>query len=98
MLYVDDLLVIAASIDVVNELKQALAEEFSMKDLGAASYYLGIRIVRSKGSISLVQDAYTRRLLKKAGMSQCKAAATPMEHHLHQQIPDPDAAIAQDPE
>jgi hypothetical protein len=98
MLYVDDLLVIASSLNAVNEVKQALATEFSMQDLGAATYYLGIRIVRNEpqGSISLVQDAYARRILTQMGMEHCKATQTPMEHHLHQQ--EPEGKEAENPE
>lgn len=88
MLYVDDLLIIASSIDAVNDLKQALTKEFSMQDLGAASYYLGIRIIRdeTQGTVSLVQDAYTRRILAQYGMQHCKAAHTPMDSHQHQRV------------
>jgi hypothetical protein len=99
LLYVDDLLIIAKQIDDIDGLKQALAREFSMQDLGNAAYYLGIRIVRKdlRGPISLVQDAYTKKILAQAGMEQCKIAYTPMEHHLHQEMIDPEAEGVPDP-
>lgn len=51
-----------------------------MKDLGPVQYFLGIRIVRDRvrGTISLLQDAYIYKVIKRFGMEQCKPVATPM--------------------
>ena len=46
VLYVDDILLIGNDIPTLQEVKSWLGKCFAMKDLGEASYILGIRIVR----------------------------------------------------
>ena len=46
LLYVDDMLIAAESMVVVNKLKSLLSKEFDMKDLGAAKNILGMEIHR----------------------------------------------------
>jgi hypothetical protein len=88
MLYVDDLLVVADSAKAIDELKQVLMAEFQMQDMGPASYYLGIRIVRKDiGPISLVQDAYARRILGQYKMESCKSSLHQCSRTSIRQIP-----------
>ena len=51
-----------------------------MKDLGAAKYFLGIQITRDRTNrtLSLTQDAYIEKIIKRFGMEHCKPVATPM--------------------
>lgn len=53
--YVDDLLVTGTSIEVVNEFKHQMNEQFEMNDLGKLSYYLGIEVEQESGCIKLRQ-------------------------------------------
>ena len=48
LLYVDDMLIVGASMKEIQKLKESLAKEFAMKDLGAAKQILGMRILRDK--------------------------------------------------
>ncbi|KAL0291697.1 UNVERIFIED_CONTAM: Retrovirus-related Pol polyprotein from transposon TNT 1-94 [Sesamum calycinum] len=48
MLYVDDILVIGNDIKMLGDTKAWLSTHFSMKDLGEASYILGIKIFRDR--------------------------------------------------
>ena len=48
VLYVDDILLIGNDVPTLNEVKSWLGKCFSMKDLGEASYILGIRILRDR--------------------------------------------------
>ena len=50
VLYVDDILLAANDIDMLVETKQLLSRYFNMKDLGEASYVLGIQILRDRPS------------------------------------------------
>ena len=50
VLYVDDILLTANDIDLLVETKQLLFSHFDIKDLGEASYVLGIHILRSRPS------------------------------------------------
>ncbi|KAH9673231.1 reverse transcriptase Ty1/copia-type domain-containing protein [Citrus sinensis] len=63
----------------MNRLKQCLAKEFEIKDLGQLRYFLGIEIARSKEGIVVSQRKYTLDLLKETGMSGCKPAETLIE-------------------
>ena len=55
ILYVDDILIIGNDIPTLQNIKIWLSKQFSMKDLGEASYILGIRIYRdrSRGLLGL---------------------------------------------
>ena len=46
VLYVDDILLIGNDIGVLSTVKVWLASTFDMKDLGEASYILGIKLLR----------------------------------------------------
>ena len=50
VLYVDDILLAANDIDMLVETKQLLSRYFNMKDLGEASYVLGIQILHDRPS------------------------------------------------
>ena len=60
VLYVDNILIIVNDIPTLLETKASLGKYFSMKDLGEASYILGIRIFRdrSKRILGLSQSTY----------------------------------------
>ena len=48
MLYVDDILLAANDKGMLYEVKQFLSENFYMKDMGEASYVIGINIHRDR--------------------------------------------------
>jgi hypothetical protein len=75
VLYVDDILLASNDIDMLLETKRFLSSNFDMKDLGEASYILGIEIHqdRSKGILGLSQKAYIDRVLKRFNMHKCSA-------------------------
>src|SRR3954462_385099 len=80
ILYVDDILLIGNDIDLLNSVKSYLNSKFSMKDLGEASYILGIKIYRdrSKRLIGLSQSTYLDKVLKKFKMDGSKKGFLPM--------------------
>jgi len=51
-----------------------------MKDMGEASYVLGIQILRDrrKGTLGLSQKTYIENVLKRYNMQNCNAAPTPI--------------------
>ena len=53
VLYVDDILRVANGTNLLVETKQLLFSHFDMKDLGEASYVLGIQILRDRPSCIL---------------------------------------------
>ena len=80
VLYVDDILLASNDIDLLHETKRFLSNKFEMKDLGDASFVLGIQIHRdrSRGILGLSQKSYIERVLKRFGMQGCKPGDTPV--------------------
>ena len=70
VLYVDDILLRANDTDLLVETKQLLFSHFDMKDLGEASYVLGIQILRDRpsGVLRLSQQTYIEHILKMFNM------------------------------
>ena len=68
-LYVDDILILAPDLDLVNDVKKFLSHHFDMKDLGKAELILRIKIIRTNNSIHLTQSHYTQKLIDKFGYS-----------------------------
>ncbi|WP_284733070.1 reverse transcriptase domain-containing protein, partial [Klebsiella pneumoniae] len=60
VLYVDDILIIGNDVGMISSIKLWLSSNFSMKDLGDATYILGIKIYRdrSKRLLGLSQSIY----------------------------------------
>ena len=50
-LYVDDILIFGNNIDVIQEVKDFLSNNFEMKDLGVADVILNIKQLREKGIV-----------------------------------------------
>lgn len=63
LLYVDDMLVVSKTMEVIKDLKARLSSEFEMKDLGAATRILGMDIFRDRkaGTLKLSQGKYLER-------------------------------------
>ena len=80
VLYVDDILLACNDIGLLHETKKFLAKNFEMKDLGDASFVLGIQICRdrSQGVLGLSQKNYINKVLKRFGMQNCKPLDTPV--------------------
>jgi hypothetical protein len=51
---------------------------FRMTDLGLLHYYLGIEVRQEKRGFTLSQENYARKILEKAGMSDCNPCKIPM--------------------
>ena len=81
LLYVDDILIIAASIPEISSFKEHLSGRYSMVDLGEIQQYLGMQIDQDRGSrqLFLHQARYTETILHRFGMGDCKGVQTPME-------------------
>ncbi|MCR2847972.1 hypothetical protein KN825_15555, partial [Weizmannia coagulans] len=77
--YIDDIILTGDHHDELQKLKEFLAKEFEIKDLGKLKYFLGMEIARSKSEISISQRKYALDLLKETSMIECKLAKTPMD-------------------
>jgi hypothetical protein len=66
----------------MEDVKASLRKSFSMKDLGEASYILGIKIYRdrSKCLIGLSQSMYIDKVLNRFNMNESKRGFILMSH------------------
>ena len=64
---------------IISKLLSELNKHFETKDLGNASYYLGIQIEQEDGSFNLHQSTEIKQMLEEFGMQDSKPACTPME-------------------
>ena len=81
LLYVDDLFVTGMD-GFIADTKRNFAVEFEVKDLGMMHYFLGMEVWQNKDGIFLGQGKYAVEILKRFGMMDCKAMATPMASNL----------------
>ena len=80
--YVDDLILGGKNETRINEVKRELSQKFKIKDLGRLHYFLGVTVNwdQSTGDIWIGQASYTKRLLQKFEMGDCKPTKTPANH------------------
>jgi hypothetical protein len=79
-LYVDDILIASNNKSMLLEVKSWLSNNFDMKDMGNASYVLGVEIHRDRRNrtLGLSQKAYLNTVLKRFSMDKCKHAHVPI--------------------
>ena len=82
VLYVDDILLIGNDVEILSNVKKWLAEQFQMKDLGEASYVLGIQILRDRKNrlLALSQASYIDKVLAHFSMQNSKKGQLPTRH------------------
>lgn len=79
IVYVDDIVLTGDDTVEMARVKEKLAVDFEIKDLGPMRYFLGMEVARSKNGIVVSQQKYILDLLKETGMSGCRPADTPMD-------------------
>src|SRR4029079_18457357 len=77
-IYVDDIIFGATVEFLCKEFSEIMTEEFQMSLMGELNFFLGLQIKQDKEGIFVHQSKYTKELLKKFKMSDCKHVATPM--------------------
>ena len=84
LVYVDDILIAARSKADVEQVKQVLLTKFDGQDLGEASFFLAMDIVRDRTmrTIKLTQKRLTAQLVEKYGLLDCKNKTVPLSTSL----------------
>ncbi|KAH9679732.1 hypothetical protein KPL71_026249 [Citrus sinensis] len=82
IVYVDDIILTGDDLVEMDRLKQSLATDFEINDLGALKYFLRMEVAHSKKGIVVSQRKYILDLLKETGMSGCKPIDTHVEYNL----------------
>ncbi|CAL2274253.1 unnamed protein product [Prunus armeniaca] len=80
VLYVDDILLATNNLSMLADTKFFLSSHFEMKDMGEASYVLGVEIHRdrSRGMLGLSQKGYIERVLKRFNMLSYASGEVPI--------------------
>ena len=83
-LYVDDILIAGNTKEMIDTTKKWLSSNFEMKDMGEASYILGVKIIRDRAKrlLGLTQETYIKKMLKRYHMQDCK----PMDTHVDKSL------------
>ena len=78
--YVDDTILAANDVELLQAEKNELSKRFEMEDLGEIHYCLGMTIKRDRNAkvMMIHQKSYLEAVLKKFGMQHCKPISTPM--------------------
>ena len=81
LLYVDDLFLTVKE-ELIKIARRRLFAKFEMKDLGMMHYFLGMEVRQNADGIFLGQGKYAMEILKRFGMLDWKAMATPMASNM----------------
>ena len=91
IVYVDDLLPMGPRLDRITSIKKILAKQFQMRDLGATTTFLGMRIERDQKNkiLRVDQKAYTEGIVSRFDMMNAKPLRTPLLEGIHlEKAPD----------
>lgn len=77
-IYVDDIIFGGSSHALVAQFSDVMSREFEMSMMGELTFFLGLQIKQTKEGIFVHQTKYSKELLKKFDMADCKPIATPM--------------------
>jgi hypothetical protein len=80
LVHVDDILVAASDFSVMQQVISQLGSVFTLRDLGDASYYLGMEIVRNRQArtVKLSQQRYVLDLVQRFGLDSTPPKDVPM--------------------
>ncbi|KAL0386466.1 UNVERIFIED_CONTAM: Retrovirus-related Pol polyprotein from transposon TNT 1-94 [Sesamum latifolium] len=80
VLYMDDILLVTNDKGMLCEVKQFLSKKFEMKDMGEASYVIGIKIHRDRSRciLGLSQETYINKVLERFWMKDCSPSIAPI--------------------
>jgi hypothetical protein len=79
LLYVDDIVLTASSLELLQRTTIALQQQFIMKDLGPLHHFLGVSVEQRFDGLFLHQRQYAWDILERAGMSDCKPCFTSVD-------------------
>jgi hypothetical protein len=83
-LYVDDILTVGNSKEMIDTTKKWFLSNFEMKDMGDANYVLGVKIIRDRAKwlLGLTQETYIKKMLERYHMQDIKPMDTLVDKSL----------------
>ncbi|KAK2354920.1 putative mitochondrial protein [Trifolium repens] len=77
-IYVDDIIFGSTNASLCKSFSKLMQDEFEMSMMGELKFFLGIQINQGKDGTYIHQSKYTKELLKKFNLEDCKIMSTPM--------------------
>lgn len=77
-LYVDDMVYMGTSNEMLVEFRKSMINMFDMTNLGELHYFLGLEVKQIDDGIFVSQEKYARELVKRFNLLDSKVASTPM--------------------
>ncbi|XP_060200226.1 uncharacterized mitochondrial protein AtMg00810-like [Lycium barbarum] len=78
LVYVDDIVVTGSNLQAIHQIKATLSSHFSLKDLGALHFFLGIEVVPCAIAFILSQSKYIFEILHEHSMQDSKGVPSPL--------------------
>jgi hypothetical protein len=78
LVWVDDMVLKAATIEQMEVIKNELKERYELDDRGELKWFLGINIEHGQNSVKMHQGTYIEKLLHAYGMADAKPKSRPM--------------------
>ena len=94
-IYVDDIIFCVTNDSLCKEFVAAMQGEIEMSMMSELSFFLGLQDKQTKDGISLCQSMYSKEILKKFEMENCKVAATPMSKSCYMSVDEARTAVDQ---
>lgn len=70
VVYVYNVLITGPNEKLINEVKDQLHKAFTIKDLGKASYFLGVELLQTEHGLYVNQRKYILDILSEAGLTE----------------------------
>nr|GEW97605.1 copia protein [Tanacetum cinerariifolium] len=77
--YVDDIIIGSTKKELCIAFERLMHEKFQMSSMGELTFFLGLQVKQKKDGLSISQDKYVAKILKKFVFIEVKTASTSME-------------------
>ena len=94
-IYVDDIIFGSTNKEFCKEFGEMMSREFEMSMIGEFNYFLGFQIKQLKEGTFIHQEKYTKDILKKFKMDDCKPIKTPMPTNGHLDLDETGKSVDQ---
>jgi hypothetical protein len=83
LVYIDDIIFGSTNEDYCKEFGELMSKEFERSMIGEPTFFLGFQVKQMSEGIFISQEKYTKDLLKRFKMDDCKPIKTPMPSNGH---------------
>ncbi|KAD3067056.1 hypothetical protein E3N88_34936 [Mikania micrantha] len=77
-IYVDDIIFASSDLKLCDAFTELMTKNFEMSAMGELQFFLGLQIKQKPDGIFIHQSKYTKELLKKFDLQNCKPCSNPM--------------------